>query len=172
VTPELDRAILGCLAPRPEQRPASAAALARELAAGLPEAVTRPLPGPTSTHATQVMTTATLAAATRVRQPRRPRGAQLLGALAVLGSLAVAGVVALLAIGGSGGAADRRSPAPVRPATRTNVPLTQQTTAPPPAFVPAVQKKPDHPKPHGKAHAKHAKRHAKHVKKPKGHKHH
>src|SRR5262249_60556394 len=68
VPPGLDRAILACLAVSPEQRPASAPVLARELAATLPTAATRPLPAPTATQATRVVT-----AVTRRLRPARPR---------------------------------------------------------------------------------------------------
>lgn len=56
VPPELEAAVMHCLARRPEYRPASAAELARELAAGSPEPPTEPLPRSTGVRATQVET--------------------------------------------------------------------------------------------------------------------
>jgi eukaryotic-like serine/threonine-protein kinase len=56
VPPELEAAVMHCLARRPEYRPASAAQLARELAAGSPEPPTEPLPRSTGVRASQVET--------------------------------------------------------------------------------------------------------------------
>jgi eukaryotic-like serine/threonine-protein kinase len=53
--PELDAAVRGCLAFDPEDRPRSAAALARQLAAASPEPPTEPLPPAQVTAATEVM---------------------------------------------------------------------------------------------------------------------
>jgi eukaryotic-like serine/threonine-protein kinase len=47
--------VMRCLAPRPEDRPPSAALLARELAAASGEPPTAPLPAETGTHATEVL---------------------------------------------------------------------------------------------------------------------
>jgi eukaryotic-like serine/threonine-protein kinase len=54
-SPELDAVVRRCLAYKPEDRPQSAAALARELAAASPEPPTEPLPAAQVTAATQVM---------------------------------------------------------------------------------------------------------------------
>jgi eukaryotic-like serine/threonine-protein kinase len=56
VPPELEAAVMHCLARGPEYRPASAAELARELAAGSPEPPTEPLPRSTGVRATEVET--------------------------------------------------------------------------------------------------------------------
>ena len=56
VPAELEGAVMHCLARGPEYRPASAAELAQELAAGSPEPPTEPLPGPSGVRASEVAT--------------------------------------------------------------------------------------------------------------------
>ena len=56
VPPEVEAAVMHCLARGPEYRPASAAELAKELAAGSPEPPTEPLPAPSGVRATEVAT--------------------------------------------------------------------------------------------------------------------
>lgn len=96
VPAELEAVVLRCLALRPEYRPASAAELARELAASIDEPVTDPLPVSTSLRATEVLpATAATAPLRRVRSswgrtPQKARRRRLLAA--------VAGVAALLAL--------------------------------------------------------------------------
>jgi predicted Ser/Thr protein kinase len=139
VPPELDAPILRSLALRPEDRPASAAVLAAELAAALPEAPTRPLPTPTAVLATDVASAPTV-----VARPAAARSSRRLGAaLALLALAGVAGAVAVLASRDSGGgtAASTRADVPAttaaqqttQPATTTQPPPT--TTRPRPAVV-------------------------------------
>jgi tRNA A-37 threonylcarbamoyl transferase component Bud32 len=109
VPPELDRLVMRCLAPRPEERPESAAALARALAAATGTRVTEALP----------------AAA-----PRRRR--RLLAALAAAAIVAAAALA--LALGSKSGKTP--STAQTAPATTTapttTAPPPATTTAPPP----------------------------------------
>jgi serine/threonine-protein kinase len=104
VPAELEAAVMHCLARNPEYRPASAAELAQELAAGSPEPPTEALPRPTGVRATDVATVPleqAPATATRARAPvpRRdfalPRSAPLL-AFAVVAALVV--IVLLLTL--------------------------------------------------------------------------
>jgi eukaryotic-like serine/threonine-protein kinase len=77
VPPELEAAVMHCLARGPEHRPASAAELAQELAAGSPEPPTEPLPDPSGVRATDVATVPLARAGEepatlpRTRAPRR-----------------------------------------------------------------------------------------------------
>jgi hypothetical protein len=96
-----------CLAGDPADRPASAAEIAVELAATLPERETLPLPDHPSRRTTQIK-------ATRIKAPpraarARPRLALLLAAAAAVA--VVVGVVALLSTGG-GAPAKPAKPAP------------------------------------------------------------
>jgi eukaryotic-like serine/threonine-protein kinase len=104
--PELVDAVTACLAVRPEDRPPSAAALARRLAPVASQAETLSLPGDPSRRATEILAPSSRAA-TRRWTPRRLAAA---GALAVA---ALAGVVAALALSG-GGHAPRPSSGPHR----------------------------------------------------------
>jgi serine/threonine protein kinase len=98
--PELVAAITACLAPRPEDRPSSAATLARLLAPVASEAETQALPPDPAQRATEIL------ARPEASRPRRPRS-QWIGrraaAIAVLVAAAVAGLVAALALSIGGG---------------------------------------------------------------------
>jgi eukaryotic-like serine/threonine-protein kinase len=96
--PALAAVVMRCLDPEPNRRPASAADVARELAATLPEAPTLPLPEPPSQRATEIMS--------RSRGRRRVRPAVALTAVAV-GAIG-GGVGAAIATSGGGGS----TPAP------------------------------------------------------------
>jgi eukaryotic-like serine/threonine-protein kinase len=119
VPAEVEAAVMHCLARNPEYRPASAADLAQELAAGSPEPPTEALPQPTGVRATDVATVPleqAPATATRARPgvPRRdfalPRTAPLL-AFAAVAALVV--VVLLLTLSsGNGGATEEPSETP------------------------------------------------------------
>ncbi|MEN3343029.1 MAG: hypothetical protein V7644_2433, partial [Actinomycetota bacterium] len=94
VPPNLARLVMRCLAEEPAARPPSAAELAHELAALLPDGRTLALPDHPSQRATQIL-------APRETRPRRPRATLVLAAVAVAAVLA--GAAAALALGfGSG----------------------------------------------------------------------
>ncbi|HEV3478687.1 MAG TPA: serine/threonine-protein kinase [Gaiellaceae bacterium] len=95
--PELDAVVRRCLAYKPEDRPQSAALLARELAAASPEPPTEPLPAAQVTAATEV-----IAPSRTIHVSRR--------ALLALGVLLAALLIALglaLAYGGGGDASQQ-----------------------------------------------------------------
>jgi serine/threonine-protein kinase len=94
--PKLAAIVLRCLSAEPGGRPASAAELARELAATLPEPQTLPLPDHPSRRATQIK-------ATRIKppQPSRRRSRAVLVALALAGVAGTAGIIAALSTKGS-----------------------------------------------------------------------
>jgi serine/threonine-protein kinase len=100
--PDLARIVMRCLSAEPEDRPASAAELARELAATIPEPQTLPLPGHPSLRATEIKAP--------IPKPRRsrPRTAALLAIGAVV-ALSI-GVIAALTTGGSPPAKPRPAP--------------------------------------------------------------
>jgi serine/threonine protein kinase len=118
VPAELEAAVMHCLARNPEYRPASAADLAQELAAGSPEPPTEALPQPTGVRATDVETVpleqAPAAAGARARVPRRdfalPRTAPLLAFAAVAALVVV--VLILTLSSGNGGATEEPSETP------------------------------------------------------------
>jgi serine/threonine protein kinase len=103
--PDLARIVMRCLAAKPEDRPASAAELAGELAATIPERQTLPLPGHPSLRATEIK-----APSGRTAR-RRPRTAVLLAAAAAVA--VTIGVIAALTTGSS-------SPAKPPPAAKVS----------------------------------------------------
>ncbi len=109
--PELAAIVMRCLAAAANDRPASAAALARELAATIPEVHTLPLPSHPSLRATEI-----LAPASRALPRRRPQLAVLVAAAAAVA--VVAGIVAALTTGG--GSPSTPAPTP----TVSSVPAT------------------------------------------------
>jgi len=114
--PELARIVMRCLAADPADRPASAAKLAGDLAATLPEPQTLPLPDHPSLRATEIT----------LPEPRTVHGARPRRALlvAVIAAVAViAGIVAALSTGGGSPA----KPAPVPKVTQIpQAPTAQQ----------------------------------------------
>jgi len=93
--PELAAAVTACLSVRPEDRPPSAAALARLLAPVASEAETLSLPPDPAQRATEILA-----------RPDRPRTwwtGKRLAAIAALVAAAVAGLVAAVALSGGGG---------------------------------------------------------------------
>lgn len=133
VPAELEAAVMHCLARNPEYRPASAAELARELAAGSPEPPTEALPPPSGVRATDVATvplnqapaTATRAQA---RVPRRdfalPRGATWL-AFAAIAALVVVVLLLALSSGNDGGTEEPADTPAVEPVPRADDPSQQ-----------------------------------------------
>jgi len=109
---ELVAAVNACLSARPEDRPPSAAALARLLAPVASEAETVSLPTDPAQRATEILA--------RPDRPRTRWAGRRLAAIAVLVVAAAAGLVAAVALSGGGGNA---SPPPSS---------TSQTVRPPP----------------------------------------
>ncbi len=108
VPPELAAAVLDCLAERPEDRPESAAALARRLAPAAPEAETLALPADPDVPATRILA------------PPSARPGRALPRLAIVAAVvlatAVGLVVALVATsGGNSGSPRGTTPARVAP---------------------------------------------------------
>lgn len=117
VPPELVAAVTACLSFRPEDRPPSAAALARLLAPVSSEAETLSLPPDPEQRATEILA-----------RPDRPRSrwtGQRLTAIAIVVAAAVAGLVAAVALsrgGDQASPAHRSSPRAVAPpSTGTSV---------------------------------------------------
>jgi eukaryotic-like serine/threonine-protein kinase len=113
--PELVEAVAACLAVRPEDRPPSAAGLARRLAPVASEAGTLRLPADPAQRATEIL------ASPSVRLARRWTTRRL-AAAGTLAAAALAGLVAALALSG-GGNAPRPSSGPhavAPPAVGTN----------------------------------------------------
>jgi serine/threonine-protein kinase len=114
--PELVAAVMSCLSPRPEDRPPTAAALARMLAPVASEGETLSLPADPEQRATEIL------ARPGGRQTRWPT--RRLAAIAGLMAAALAGVIAAVALSSSGGQAPRpgkTSTGVAPPATGTNV---------------------------------------------------
>jgi len=91
--------VMSCLSLRPEDRPPTAAALARMLAPVAAEAETLSLPPDPAQRATEIL------ARPGGRQTRRPT--RRLAAIAVLVAAALAGLIAAVAVSSSGGHASR-----------------------------------------------------------------
>jgi eukaryotic-like serine/threonine-protein kinase len=96
IPPELADVVMSCLAYEPAERPASAAAVARRLAAVSADAQTLPLPDDPARRATEIL-------APRDREPASRRRIPKLALAGVLAACALAGgiVAAVLADGGS-----------------------------------------------------------------------
>ena len=105
--PELAAVVMRCLDPDPRRRPASAAAVAQELAATLPDAPTLALPEHPSQRATEILL--------RSRGRRRVRPAVALAAVAVA---AIGGGIAAVVASTGGGS----TPPPVTVARVSPVP--------------------------------------------------
>jgi eukaryotic-like serine/threonine-protein kinase len=93
--PDLVATVAACLAVGPEDRPRSAAALARRLAPVAAEAETLPLPADPSQRATEIL------ASTSGRAPRRWTGRRA-AAVAALVAAGLAGLVLALVLGSGG----------------------------------------------------------------------
>ena len=93
----LNDAVLACLAPRPEDRPASAASVARLLAAAVGEPFTAPFPDTAIPPATEILPLEP--EGELVRHEYANRRARILGATRRRPLAAVLGLVALLALG-------------------------------------------------------------------------
>jgi serine/threonine-protein kinase len=134
---ELERVVMRCLALRPEDRPASAALLAQELAASMDEPVTNPLPIPTGLRATEVLpaTAATIPfPRTRTywgRMSQRPPRRRLLAAAGAAALLALALILGFaFTDSGTGHHATgvTTRPAGTTPTTATTAATTTATT--------------------------------------------
>jgi eukaryotic-like serine/threonine-protein kinase len=100
--PELITAITSCLALRPEDRPSSAAALARLLAPIASEADTLSLPAVPARRATEIL-------APRAAPPSRRRMRRRLAAAAALAVAAAAGLAVAIALTSGGGQSPDRT---------------------------------------------------------------
>lgn len=103
--PELVTAVSACLSPRPEDRPPSAAALARMLAPVASEAETLSLPADPAQRATEIL-------AVPVARPSLRWTGRRLGVGAALVAAALAGLAAAIALSTGGGHAPRSTQTP------------------------------------------------------------
>jgi len=127
VPSDLAAAVASCLALRPEDRPESAAALARRLARVAGEAETLTLPADPSRRATEI-----LAPTDRAFRRRGPRRSTVAAGLAALAAAGIAAAVAVVANGGGGGAATSRGTTtrvPPLPAAGTPAQQAEQLAA-------------------------------------------
>jgi serine/threonine-protein kinase len=105
---QLVLAVSACLSVRPEDRPPSAAALARLLAPVASEAKTLSLPADPDQRATEIL------APPSARTARKRKGRHL-AVLAALAAAAITGAVLAVALAGGGRSAPPRSPSAVTP---------------------------------------------------------
>jgi serine/threonine-protein kinase len=112
VPPALEDAVMRCLARNPSYRPASAAELARQLAAASPEPPTETVPEPTGVRATEVARPTDVTAAPRPRRAARAApsfGPWLWLTVAAAAALVVL-AVALATLGDGVGGSGEQSP--------------------------------------------------------------
>jgi hypothetical protein len=116
VPPRLEEAVMRCLARNPDYRPASAAELARELAAASPEPPTETVPVPTGVRAAEVVRPTDAATAPLQRPRRAARRTPSFGPWLWLTAAAAAALivlaVALATLRAGGG--DESEPPPAR----------------------------------------------------------
>jgi len=120
VPPALEHAVLRCLSPRTEDRPASAASLAGELAASSDEPPTALLPAAAETRVTKVLPPPT---------PPRPDRRKLAAVLALALLLAL-GVILAIVLADSGSGRPTGTPTTQTTHPTTTTPTTTPTTAP------------------------------------------
>ncbi|HEX5469575.1 MAG TPA: protein kinase [Gaiellaceae bacterium] len=122
LSPELEEVVMRSLARNPAYRPPSAAALAQDLAATAPEAVTRPLPRASGARDSDVRTEPLRRGPSHPpRRPRIDRRALLALALLALIVAAIAATVALTS-GGGGSNGVPAGPARIEPVSQSGDP--------------------------------------------------